>query len=505
MELTFHEQRVHYLAQTRYDNLYQEQTAEMTVPETMPEIARIVDCFGTVIVGNRTVESGSVSVSGGIQAGVLYVAEGSDDELNRIDVYLPFTVTKKIPVQEDSTLFYWGWLRSIDARFINSRKVLVRANLGSELTLYAPAEWAVCQLDRRPAALACKTNVYPLRLPVSVAEKELQIADEVLMPEDCVGADRLLKWSIGAEITDTSVIGEKAVFKGDLRLRVLFRSEAGKLAAWEGTVPFSQYAELDRTGEDATVSVQPIFRHVEIDTDGQLDSRRLLLNVTLTAQLVTFAAVPVTLTEDAYELGGSFAPEWETRELTPLLDLQTKTVEAALALPQDAERILDWTVLPDAPGSGGAGGEELTAGVWANVLYYDQNNALQGRVLRDTVRTGLTRTEGGSCSCCLTSAGEAQVQGGQLRSGLRAVCRTEKPTAFRNLCGGKTEPAPRADSPSLIVRKASGPLWDVAKQCGSTVEAITAANRLDTDDLEEERLLLIPTGRAAETAKEEET
>ena len=107
MELSFHDQRVSYLAQTRYDNLYQEQTEEMTVPETMPEIARIVDCSGMVIVQNKSLDTGSISVSGGIQACVLYVPEGDSPALSRIEVFLPFTVTKKVPVPENSTLF-WG-------------------------------------------------------------------------------------------------------------------------------------------------------------------------------------------------------------------------------------------------------------------------------------------------------------------------------------------------------------------------------------------------------------
>lgn len=37
----------------------------------------------------------------------------------------------------------------------------------------------------------------------------------------------------------------------------------------------------------------------------------------------------------------------------------------------------------------------------------------------------------------------------------------------------------------------SGGLWDVAKQCGSTVDAIRKANRL-TEEAQEGQLLLIP-------------
>lgn len=500
MELIFQEQTVRFLAETVYDGLCQEQTAEMTVPETMPEIARIVDCFGTVTVQNRVVENGSVSVTGGIQAGVLYVPAEDETRLERIDVYLPFTVTKKVPTREDATLFYWGWLRSVEARFINARKILVRAGLCSELTLLSPAELSVSCLGKAPAELACLTHTYPLRLPVCAAEKELQLADELLMLEDGPGADRLLKWTCGVEIEESRVIGEKAVFKGSLRIRVLFSSDSGRLAAWEGTVPFSQYAELDRAVEEGGVSIQPILRHVEIDTDGQLDSRRLLLNVSLTAQITVRADVPVTLTEDAYALRGSFTPSWQTLPLSPLLDSRSLPLTVNLPIPPEAERVLDWTLLPDCPAQSVPG--PAAPSLRVNLVYFDRDRTLRGKVVQQPVQTDFVRAEGEAGRCVLLPGGGAALRVGSLEIPLRLDCETVRAETWRNLCGGTLEPAQGGDRPSLTVRRVSGPLWEVAKAGGSTVEALMAANHLDTDCLEEERLLLIPAGRIP--AKEEE-
>ena len=46
MELAFREEIQSYLREKRYDLLFQEQTAEMSLPETMPDIDRILDSFG---------------------------------------------------------------------------------------------------------------------------------------------------------------------------------------------------------------------------------------------------------------------------------------------------------------------------------------------------------------------------------------------------------------------------------------------------------------------------
>ena len=51
---------------------------------------------------------------------------------------------------------------------------------------------------------------------------------------------------------------------------------------------------------------------------------------------------------------------------------------------------------------------------------------------------------------------------------------------------------PDPNRPSMILRRVeSGSLWDIAKACGSTVEAIMEANTLE-DQPEQGRILLIP-------------
>ena len=58
------------------------------------------------------------------------------------------------------------------------------------------------------------------------------------------------------------------------------------------------------------------------------------------------------------------------------------------------------------------------------------------------------------------------------------------------------------EGPSLIVRKTSGDLWEIARDNGSTVRAIQIANDLDQDAIPEERLLLIPVGRGVLSMEE---
>lgn len=503
MEILFHQQKISYLAEKRFDDLHQEQTGEINVPETLPELGRVVDCFGAVLVRERSVDNGSVSVSGSIQCGVLYVPAG-EEGLERLELQLPFTVTKKLPTEPGTLLFYWGWLRSLEARFVNDRKLLIRADLASELSLLSPAELVLQQPERWPRGLILRTETCPMRLPLCAAEKEVRIADELLMPEEGKGMDRLLKAQCSVELAERRVVGERAVFQGELRLRVLGLTEAGEPFTWSGALPFSQYADLDRScEEECHLSIQPILNHMEIDTDGQPDSRRLLVNVSFTCQLLLWGEVPVTLTRDAYYLEGTCKPEWQLCQLKPCLRQEETALEQSLELPAELGELLDWTLFPDRISATG-GGAEARGSLGVQLLYYDESRRLQGRLLRQELRLSRQPEPDSDWRCVLRPGAEAPSRRGrELILPLRAEQRECRSAALRNLAGAELIPQSRTGGPSLIVRSGVGELWDLARDNGSTVRAIQRANELEELSLSRERLLLIPTGRGVMQEEED--
>ena len=162
MELTIKEQPLHYLRKRRFDPIYQEQTAEITVPESLPDMDRIVDCWGTVILQEKRCEDGVAQLNGGIQAGVLYVPAG-EGEVRTLEAWLPFRIKKNVELAE-GCLLSQSFLKSLDARMVNPRKALVRANLGVELTALSPEQLELAAVEDPPEALQQQQNQYSMSL-----------------------------------------------------------------------------------------------------------------------------------------------------------------------------------------------------------------------------------------------------------------------------------------------------------------------------------------------------
>ena len=172
---------------------------------------------------------------------------------------------------------------------------------------------------------------------------------------------------------------------------------------------------------------------------------------------------------------------------------------AAQSLENDRVKILDARWNPDDPILRQVG-DRLDAEVagWFQVLYQDENNQIQLANLKasDTVsfasdpRNDLQINLRGSHSPEIVNSGAGTVlrTEGVLAADVFAEQKLEMVTGMELGAGAKPDP----QRPSLILRRvADEDLWKIAKEHGSTVDAIRDANRLEGEP-ESGRILLIP-------------
>lgn len=136
MELVFQEKQLDYLGRVLDQTVTQELTAEVIVPDSCADADRVVDAFGTLLVRAEECTAGSASVSGEVQAGILFVTE--DGRLERLETVIPFSARRGWEgEQSDCRLQCVCRLCSVDARLVHSRKLLVRVGVSCTLTVYA--------------------------------------------------------------------------------------------------------------------------------------------------------------------------------------------------------------------------------------------------------------------------------------------------------------------------------------------------------------------------------
>lgn len=497
MELQFHKKELACLRQVKREVQDQEQTLEVRLEDSMPDIGRVLGAWGQVLLRGKEWHSGSMNLSGGVMVWILYAPE-QDGQSQKIEAWLPFQMKWELPhTQRDGKICASCLLRNVDARSISARKLMVRCNVSvlaqalmpDSVDLYTPGEL--------PEDVQIHKNDYRMCFPRETGEKHFYIEDTLTIPANAPAMERLIRWELRPELVDQKVMADKVVFRGSGLVHILYVGQDGQLYSWDGEVPFSQYAELDNTYEqEATARILPELTSLELE---KMEDGRLQLKAGLTGQYVIYDQQMLELVEDAYSPVREVVPQMEQLELPVVLDSSSQTFHGEVTIPLEGIRPVDVSFLPEYPDQmRNDAGVELKMNGQFQMLYYDAEGKLDSTDPRWSESWTLSAAQGTAVEPMAAVSGitQAAFSGGNanLRADILVDAVTTSRQGFPMVTG--LELADQREHmekrPSLILRKAGeDDLWQIAKDSGSTVEQIQMANNL-TEAPMADQMLLIP-------------
>ena len=486
----------------------QEETLETIVPDACPDILRIVAVYGQATLTSRQAREGAAEAAGTVRAVVLYQPEEGGG-LRRLEAAMPFSAQLEVPgLTGRGAVHACVRLRGAEARALNPRKVLLRADLAVDMTAFQPWEQVCCQgvLEPEEHGVQEKLAQGESYLLSAVQEKPFIFSDQVRLSAPAGERVQLLSCRALPLCGESKLIGTKLIFKGTLELQLLLQEAGGGLTACRESMPFSQVMEVPGVGEGGDCRMAVELTQLSWEEAGE-DGRALELTADLLAQAQVWSRRPVSLLQDLYSTGFQTQVEREEVSLWQLLELSSRAQNVRElfetgALPRSV--VDSWVSLGEVRRS--REGEQLVleGEVRAAVLYLDEEEAPQVFQKDLTVACRLDAPAGALCRCRMIAPGEvfaAPAAGGvEVRFAVDFQCLVLEEKKLTAVCAASLgEPRSRGEGsqPSVVLRLAEPGegLWELAKCYGTTTQKILQANQLEEGALPAGRMLLIPSVR----------
>ncbi len=484
--------------------LTQEETLESIVPDAYPDILRVVDCGGQIMLTGKEVREGDVSISGVVRAWMLYQPEDGQN-MQHMELTLPFTVRTPVSgARGDWRCIAQPRLRGMDVRALNPRKILLRADLALMLSVYAPEQIAVCSgVQGQPEdGIQQRVREQGAYTTPVVQEKEFSIYDEVRLSTGGEQPARILCAQAFPVCTESRIIGNKFVFKGEVRLQLRMLSD-GQLSSQSTSVSFSQIMEMSEVGEGADTQVDLCMTALELSSSGE-DPRGMTVSMDILAQTVVREQRLVNIVEDTYSTVCQLQLQrenWESEQLVERTS-RTQNMREVLELTGGVNTVVD--VQAEIVGVDTHRRDssfEPEAQVRVRVLYMDEEEMLCSvdRVLTCSVR--VEAPTGTRCRCRCMCPGEVfanpSAGGIEVRVPVQFHCLLTSTAAIpviTQVQPGQSHAERLGNRPSVVLRAAARgeSLWDIAKAYSTTCQQIQKANALDTEELPAGQMLLIP-------------
>ena len=74
-----------------------EETQQLRIPENMADVDRILGAWGQILIRGKEWHDGYISISGGTMVWVMYQSEGTDQQPQMTQAWLPFQLKWDLP------------------------------------------------------------------------------------------------------------------------------------------------------------------------------------------------------------------------------------------------------------------------------------------------------------------------------------------------------------------------------------------------------------------------
>ncbi len=498
-----------------YKNLFsadvtQEETMEMIVPDAMPDIVRIIETDGVITLRSKEAEAGRATVGGVINAVVLYMPEG-DEQVKKLELKIPFTSVLEHPAADSSVrLTAKAVLCSIDSRNLNPRKILVRADVCTQISGYGPVKLELCHaVEEAPQDMEILLERRTVKSVADVREKTFVISDDYVLPSSAMPAGEILASRIALLTEDTRTVGSKLIIKGNAMVSVLYRSRnEGELCKAEFSTVFSQIAEIEAVSNpEFAVTIMPTGIYFDL-ADGSGGNLMITMELHAVAQIVVIENREIEYISDMY----STAYDLICRNEKYSID----TVESSTVIREDVRKNIEtyvqaksivcvnaFTGKTSKINSDDGCRFETTACV--EVVYKSEDGRLFS--VRDKMNVSAMWEDPCENVACVCSAdcGDASAviidEGIEVRMSVDFIVTALKSQTIDAITGAGCDDTALRDIsrlPSVTLRRVANgdTLWMLAKRYNSTRALILEANGMEEmTEQDEGRLLIIPKRR----------
>ena len=489
-----------------------EENTEMIVPDHSPDIMRIVRGSADAFLRDKSARDGKIDVGGNIKGTVLYIAEG-EKKVRKLDVLMPFAYVIDAPgVSDSSRISANVFLRSFDVREINPRKISVRANAELSVCAYGEREISFCHdiTEGEELGVCTKKNTVSMYHPQNFREKGFTVSDDIELSSAESGMSGLLTSSAALKVTDTKIIGNKTILKGNAYISYVYENEDGSIGCGEYELPFSQIIDVEGMNEEndlkTALSVTGFELEPQYDAAGK--AHYMTVSIAADATVLVLSRETVAIVDDVYstklpldvrrcaEKCSSLCAKPEKRVAV------TESIEAGTGV----KSVIDVNVSIMPPSRRrDEGGEVLCSDASITVMYIGEDDGIYNASRRSIVVCPMpldnahkydARVSVSSKSASVGASGEINVR---FFTDFEITETEEIDVPVISEIFADAETVRETDStPSVIVKRLAREcdIWSLAKEYRTTVGEIKLANDI-TDDvtLSRGRMVIIPKKR----------
>lgn len=478
---------------------------DFVLPDYCPDIAAVLKCSLDPRIQTRQQSTDRLLADGTALVRVLYL----DEERKCVrccEFSQPFSATFQLPaIPPGASIILSAKTDYVNCRAVSPRRLDIHGAFTVKLTVTAEGSNQVVA-DILGDGVFTRKRAVVFSVPAASTEKVFTVS-EVLELGSGQPAEMLVRSEVVPTVTDFKVLANKAILKGMLLIRALYVTDSlnGHTETTIQELPFSQIIDVEGLSEDWTCEVELSSLADDLQVSSSQNGENGLLSVStkLLAMVRCYRTGQAEVVTDAYSARCPLSMNAKRLSVSQLLGIRrdTQTVRETFDLPSETMKDVVDVWCETGPAAVRIEGNRslldsrllvcmLVRDAGGEISYYERadNFTLE----YDEACTDMHAT----LQPCRVEYSVTPSKQMEIRVEMAVTRRcylTEEGDAVYEAMADESAVFPAEKAALKIYYADRGEsLWEIAKSCHTSMQAVMEENHLDADVLSEDAMLLVP-------------
>jgi len=329
---------------------------DVIVPESKPDIGKILDVGGTVVLNSKEVIQDRLMVEGEVRYNILYTGQEDDQLIDNLEAETGFTHYIEIPGAKPNMMSMLKWeVEHVEYEIVNSRKLNIKAVLHLDGRISSVVQLEVVQgFKDMPEVQVLKDGIEGISSREQGSSQAI-VREDLELEDGLPSIQQILKKDAYVRLKEKQVADNRVTVRGDIHIKILYScaDENEPIQHISYDMPFAHSIDIMGAYQgmncNENVWVQELFVEPREDINGEL--RILSIEAVIWAEAQVFEVERREVLVDAYCPGMVMEPKKRKIRLTRMVGEQEDQmlIKEVVAFPGTAppgERVFHAEVKP---------------------------------------------------------------------------------------------------------------------------------------------------------------